>query len=165
MVGEDGRHDASRRGVVRMAQEMTLLVEHRQAEHLPVGAHARRVRPAPTRERELAVRAWLRVMLPGRPNGRTGWIRADRTRPSSTAWALRVDLSARPVTAYRCGVAQRRFRAVVGTPGMDRSSRALGSASSHGCVRPSAAAVTWLATRVGRGVRVTVVDERTGPTR
>lgn len=59
---------------------------------------------------------WVRVRLPGRPNGHSGWIRARNTRRSATAWHLAIDLSARRVTAYNRGVAQRRFRAVVGKP-------------------------------------------------
>jgi hypothetical protein len=59
---------------------------------------------------------WVRVLLPGRPNAHKGWIRSYRTRPSSTPWQLRVDLSARRVTVYRDGIVQRRFRAVIGAP-------------------------------------------------
>ena len=59
---------------------------------------------------------WVQVLLPGRPNGHRGWIRTYRTRPSSTRWQLRVDLSARRVTVYNAGVVQRRFSAVVGKP-------------------------------------------------
>lgn len=60
--------------------------------------------------------SWLRVRLPGRPNGHTGWIAASHTLPASTPWRLIVDLSARSVTAYRGGRLARRFRAVVGKP-------------------------------------------------
>ena len=57
---------------------------------------------------------WLKVRLPGRPNGHTGWIRERRTRLSVTFWHLLVNLQARRVTAYLDGHAQRSFRAVVG---------------------------------------------------
>jgi lipoprotein-anchoring transpeptidase ErfK/SrfK len=57
---------------------------------------------------------WLRVRLPGRPNGHDGWIAATRTRATSTEWSLVVDLSARQVVAYRDGIVTRTFRAVVG---------------------------------------------------
>lgn len=59
-------------------------------------------------------RVWLHVMLPGRPNGHTGWISSRFTRNARTAWRLVVDTSARRVTVYRSGRAVRRFRAVVG---------------------------------------------------
>ena len=49
---------------------------------------------------------WLRVRLPGRPNGSTGWIRKARTTRSSTAWHLVVDLSERRLTVYRSGRAR-----------------------------------------------------------
>jgi lipoprotein-anchoring transpeptidase ErfK/SrfK len=60
-------------------------------------------------------RFWVRVRLPGRPNGHAGWIRTARTRSTSTEWRLALDLSARRVTVYSGGHATRRFRAVVGT--------------------------------------------------
>ena len=60
--------------------------------------------------------AWLRVLLPGRPNGHGGWISAKRTKRSSTEWRILVDLSARRVTVYRADRVRRQFRAVVGSP-------------------------------------------------
>ncbi len=150
--------------------------------------------------------AWVHVRLPGRPSGHTGWISASRTRRTSTGWHIAVKLSARRVTVYLDGRAERRFRAVVGkrstpTPrgeffieealalssddaggpfalatsarspvlqsfqggpgqialhGTDNLSGALGTAVSHGCVRLSTGAITWLARRIGSGVPLTV---------
>jgi lipoprotein-anchoring transpeptidase ErfK/SrfK len=150
--------------------------------------------------------AWLRVRLPGRPNGHTGWIADARTRSSSSEWGIRVDLSARRVTVYRDDREVRRFAAVVGKPstptprgrffveealalapsaagapyalatsarsnvlgefdggpgqialhGRDHLAGALGSAASHGCIRLSAQAITWLARRIGAGTPLTV---------
>lgn len=60
-------------------------------------------------------RAWLRVALPGRPNGRIGWISTTHTLPGSTPWRLHVDLSARRITISRLGQVVRGFRLVVGT--------------------------------------------------
>jgi lipoprotein-anchoring transpeptidase ErfK/SrfK len=60
--------------------------------------------------------SWVRVRLPGRPNGHTGWIATGHTRAAETAWRLRVAISARRVTVYFGGRAIRRFRAVVGKP-------------------------------------------------
>jgi hypothetical protein len=60
--------------------------------------------------------AWLRVMLPGRPNSSSGWIAAQGTRASATGWRLAVSLEARRVTVYRHGRIVRRFSAVVGKP-------------------------------------------------
>ena len=151
-------------------------------------------------------RRWARVLLPGRPNGHSGWIPTLRTRRSFTEWALAVDLSDREVTVRRNGRVERRFRAVIGAPStptprgrfyveealalrpdaaggpfalaMSARSNVLqefnggpgqiaihgtnhlfdpfGSAASHGCIRLSARAVTWLAQRVGRGVMVRI---------
>ncbi len=150
--------------------------------------------------------AWVRVRLPGRPNGRSGWISTRQTRAGSTYWRLRVDRSARRVIVYREGRAVRRFRAVVGKPstptprgsffveealalsageagapfalatsarsnalqefdggpgqialhGTRNISGTLGTAVSHGCVRLSTRAISWLASRIGAGVPLTI---------
>jgi lipoprotein-anchoring transpeptidase ErfK/SrfK len=151
--------------------------------------------------------SWLRVRLPGRPNGHNGWISANRTRITSTEWRLRVDVSVRKVTAYRNGRTVRHFRAAVGKPstptprgrffveealalapaesgapfalatsarsnvfqefdggpgqialhGTGNLSGGLGTAVSHGCVRLSTRAITWLSRRIGAGVPLTIV--------
>lgn len=59
---------------------------------------------------------WLRVRLPGRPNGHTGWISQAATGRSVTAWHLLVDRTHRRVTVYRAGRPVRVFRAIVGKP-------------------------------------------------
>jgi lipoprotein-anchoring transpeptidase ErfK/SrfK len=59
---------------------------------------------------------WLHVMLPGRPDGLTGWIAAKGTRPLVTSWRIVVDLAARRVGTYRDGHLIRGFQAVVGKP-------------------------------------------------
>jgi lipoprotein-anchoring transpeptidase ErfK/SrfK len=59
---------------------------------------------------------WLKVMLPGRPNGHTGWIRRDATGRSITDWHIVVDLSRKRVTVYRAARAERVFGAIVGKP-------------------------------------------------
>jgi lipoprotein-anchoring transpeptidase ErfK/SrfK len=59
---------------------------------------------------------WLRVMLPGRPDGSTGWIAEQGTRALGTGWRILVDLAARDVGVYRDGRRVRTFRAVVGKP-------------------------------------------------
>lgn len=60
---------------------------------------------------------WLRVLLPGRPNGHAGWIRARATTAARTSWHVVVDTSDRRVTVYDRGHAVRAFEAVVGKPG------------------------------------------------
>ena len=150
--------------------------------------------------------AWLRVRLPGRPSGHTGWIREQQVRHTATEWQLSIDLSARRVSVYRDGLVERRFRAVVGstatpTPrgrffveeavalspldsgapfalatsarshelqefdggpgqialhGMGNLDGALGTAASHGCIRLSSNAITWLARRIGAGTPLTI---------
>lgn len=58
--------------------------------------------------------AWLRVRLPGRPNGHAGWISAGRTRLTTTPWRIVVSLAARRVIVFREGRVVRRFAAIVG---------------------------------------------------
>jgi L,D-transpeptidase catalytic domain len=148
---------------------------------------------------------WLRVMLPGRPNGAEGWITQAGTRLTSTTWYIRVETSSRRVLVYRRGLLTRTFAAIVGKPstptprgrffveepvripggvggpfalalsarsnvlqdfdggpgqiaihGLENLGGAAGTAVSHGCVRLSDANITWLVTRIGPGVRVTV---------
>jgi lipoprotein-anchoring transpeptidase ErfK/SrfK len=59
---------------------------------------------------------WLQVMLPGRPDGSTGWIAQQGTRPLVTPWLITVDLAARRVRVYDDGHLARSFQAVVGKP-------------------------------------------------
>jgi lipoprotein-anchoring transpeptidase ErfK/SrfK len=59
---------------------------------------------------------WLQVMLPGRPDGSTGWIVQSATRKLTTGWRILVDLAARRVGVYRDGRKVRTFQAVVGKP-------------------------------------------------
>jgi hypothetical protein len=60
-------------------------------------------------------RGWLRVRLPGRPNGHSGWISSEATKFGLTTWRIRVDTSSRRVAVFRSGRRVRTFRAVVGT--------------------------------------------------
>ncbi len=148
---------------------------------------------------------WVRVRLPGRPNGHTGWIRAAHTRRASTGWRISLDLSSRRVTVYDYGSVKHQFRAVIGTPAtptprgryfieeamalsaphggpyaLATSARssvlqefeggpgqialhgthglwgALGTAASHGCIRLSTGAITWMAKRIRGGVPLTI---------
>jgi lipoprotein-anchoring transpeptidase ErfK/SrfK len=59
---------------------------------------------------------WLKVRVPGRPNGRKGWIARRGTVLSTTSWQLVVRTSSRRVFVYRKGRLVRSFAAVVGKP-------------------------------------------------
>jgi lipoprotein-anchoring transpeptidase ErfK/SrfK len=59
---------------------------------------------------------WLHVRLPGRPNGRTGWIRQAATVASTTSWKILVDISRRRVIIYHYGQPVRTVEAIVGKP-------------------------------------------------
>jgi lipoprotein-anchoring transpeptidase ErfK/SrfK len=149
---------------------------------------------------------WLNVRLPGRPNGRTGWIRERKTTASATRWHVVVHLAARRVIVYERGRPVRAVSAIVGKPstptprgeffveeaesvstqapggpfalalsarsgvfqefeggpgqiaihGTDSLSDPLGTAASHGCIRLSPSAITWMSKRIGSGAPVTI---------
>ncbi len=114
-------------GVPR-AQPLVVLLKGHIARSAP-NSHARRIEAVASRRPLTGVRtilpvlasagkddAWLRVRLPGRPNGHAGWISANRTRSTSTEWRIQISLSARRVTVFHDGRGIRRFRAVVGKP-------------------------------------------------
>lgn len=167
----------------------------------------RTVLPVLGRATSSAGKPWVRVRLPGRPNGHRGWIASAQTKSTSTEWHLALRLSSRVLSVRRNGRVVRRFPAVVGNPwtptprgrffieesltlssqdiggpfalatsarstvlqefaggpgqialhGTDNLYGALGTAASHGCIRLSPGAITWLARRIGGGVPLTVV--------
>ncbi len=55
-------------------------------------------------------------MLPGRPDGSTGWIQEHGTRETQTYWHIVASLSARRVWTYFDGHLLKSFSAVVGKP-------------------------------------------------
>jgi lipoprotein-anchoring transpeptidase ErfK/SrfK len=59
---------------------------------------------------------WLRVMLPGRPNGSKGWIGQRGTVATSTGWRLALRTASRRLLVYRFGHLVRTFGAIVGKP-------------------------------------------------
>lgn len=121
---------AAGRDVVRPTQELVALLRLHDARSRPTLRAARIVvvsarRPITGERTILPVLAhrtgadgnrWLRVRLPGRPNGHTGWIRARATLPAATKWHLVVRTSLRRVLVYRSGRLVRNFKAIVGKP-------------------------------------------------
>jgi lipoprotein-anchoring transpeptidase ErfK/SrfK len=59
---------------------------------------------------------WLEVMVPGRPNGGTGWIRRLGTASSTTHWRIVIETARRRVVVYDDGLPVRTFVAIVGKP-------------------------------------------------
>lgn len=148
--------------------------------------------------------SWIKVVIPGRPAGRRGWITTANTARALTTWHLVLTLAKRRLTVYRDGIAQRHYPVVVGRPGtptprgeffveeavavsyvggpfaLATSARshvlqefeggpgqialhgtnglsgALGTAASHGCIRMTTSAITWLSRRIGSGVPLTI---------
>ena len=59
---------------------------------------------------------WYRVQLPIRPNGATGWVRADRVTLAAVRTRVVVDLSARRLTLFRDGRRVLTATVAVGAP-------------------------------------------------
>ena len=96
--------------------------------------------------------AWLAVMLPGRPNGRTAWIAASGTVAGETRWHLVVVIAKRLVLVYRDGRLLRSLPAIVGKPAtptprgrffVEESVRLSGGASARRSRSRSAPAQTF----------------------
>jgi lipoprotein-anchoring transpeptidase ErfK/SrfK len=128
-----GSQAASGAGIaprVPATQELVVLLTSHAAHRAPQAASPQRTlvaarRPLTGEQTTLPVigRAvapggvhWLEVMLPGRPDGSTGWIAQQGTRPLVTPWRIVVNLAARHVNVYREGLLVKTFRAVVGKP-------------------------------------------------
>jgi hypothetical protein len=61
-------------------------------------------------------RQWIRVRLPIRPNGTSGWILADMVQLTRTPYRILISTRQRIVRLLRLGRVVRSFRAVVGMP-------------------------------------------------
>lgn len=61
-------------------------------------------------------RTWLRVALPDRPNGSSGWIDADFAQLAPVRWRIEVDVDRRRASALRDGRRVRTWPVVVGSP-------------------------------------------------
>ena len=85
------------------------------AERRPI-TEARTVLPVIARATGPRGTRWLRVLLPGRPNGRSGWIKQSGTRSALSTWRIVVRLDSRLVLVYRHGRLRARFPAIVGAP-------------------------------------------------
>lgn len=59
---------------------------------------------------------WLKVLVPGRPNGGSGWIAQRGTVARQTSWRIAVRTATRRVLVYRDGRHVRSFSAIVGKP-------------------------------------------------
>lgn len=151
-------------------------------------------------------RGFLKVLLPGRPNGHTGWIQARKTKTWTTPWHVVVDTRSKRLFVLKGKRITRSFPVVVGksstpTPrgrfyieeGLSLPRHSLGSpyalalsarsnvyqefdggpgqiaihgiygiggtpgrAESHGCVRATAAALTFMVRRFGTGTPVDI---------
>ena len=63
--------------------------------------------------------AWYRISLPGRPNGRTGWVPADRVDVKPIRKEIVIDRSERTLELRNAGRVELRTRVAVGAYGME----------------------------------------------
>lgn len=61
-------------------------------------------------------RQWVKVLLPSRPDGSTGWVPRDKVVLGHTPYWIQVSTGSRQVSVFRDGRRIRGFRAVVGAP-------------------------------------------------
>jgi hypothetical protein len=111
-------------GVSRSQFLVVLLGPHRA--HRAASGASRTITVVPARTPITAVRTtlpllgirgrWLLVRLPGRPNGRTGWISAAHTSRAVTFWHIFVRTSRTTVTVTWAGRPVKVFKSVVGKP-------------------------------------------------
>lgn len=93
-------------------------------------------------------RLWLKVALPRRPNGSTGWVPADHVQVSSTRWRVQVATASRVVQVFHDGRMVRSFRSVVGRPatptphGLFAVSEPIRQRDAHGFLGPWALHLT-----------------------
>jgi lipoprotein-anchoring transpeptidase ErfK/SrfK len=76
----------------------------------------RTILPVVGRQRGKQGVMWLKVLLPGRPNSHSGWIKQPGTVGATTRWAVVIHLSQRRIDVFRSGRLAHTFRAVVGKP-------------------------------------------------
>jgi lipoprotein-anchoring transpeptidase ErfK/SrfK len=62
---------------------------------------------------------WYRISVPGRPNGRTGWIPAAAASIAPVRTQIHIDRSARALTVWRNGRLRLKTTVAVGRPGME----------------------------------------------
>jgi lipoprotein-anchoring transpeptidase ErfK/SrfK len=63
--------------------------------------------------------SWYRISVPGRPNGRTGWIPAEAADLRPVRELIHIDLSARTLELWSKGRRVLKTRVAVGRPGME----------------------------------------------
>jgi lipoprotein-anchoring transpeptidase ErfK/SrfK len=120
---------AEKRPVVRPTQEVAMLLRsHHVVSRLPARPSQVSIpasRPITGEQTVLPVVGrttapggvhWLRVRVPGRPNGMKGWIVQSGTVLTTTRWHVVVRTSTRRVLVYRQGRVVRSFAAIVGKP-------------------------------------------------
>jgi lipoprotein-anchoring transpeptidase ErfK/SrfK len=118
-------HVARKAHVVKASQRLAALLWTHAAFSKPSGASHRvgvvqPERPI-TEERTVlpvlgAKGEWLKVKLPGRPNGHTGWIKSKGTLTQTTTWHLVIRTAWRRVIVFKKGRAVKVFPAIVGKP-------------------------------------------------
>jgi lipoprotein-anchoring transpeptidase ErfK/SrfK len=61
---------------------------------------------------------WVRVLLPQRPDGSTGWISTNGTRVNQDPWYVAVNRETKKAVIYHSGKVMKSFTVIVGRPSM-----------------------------------------------
>lgn len=72
-----------------------------------------------TRLNQRGAPTWYRISVPGRPNGRTGWIAADQTNLRPMQWQIVIYRGARRMELWKNGRHMFSTTVAVGAPGME----------------------------------------------
>ena len=96
------------------ARVMATLSEFRPEDFSPRPVLAVDALPGPTGRP-----VWYRIMVPGRPNGRSGWVRARDVTVRPQAWQIVIFRGARVVQLWKGGRLVYSARVAVGAPGME----------------------------------------------
>jgi lipoprotein-anchoring transpeptidase ErfK/SrfK len=89
-------------------------------------------------------RLWLRVALPGRPNGLSGWVNSDHVQLRTTPWRITVNTTRRVASVYKRGRLMRRFAVVVGAPGTTTPEGLFAVSERQATGRPGGFTGSWV---------------------
>jgi len=104
---------------VRSAPSNDASVVARLSEFRPQDYRQRYVLAVNARKGKNGKVAWYKITVPGRPNGRTGWVRAPHVSIRSAPWQVVVYRGSRVVQIWKGTKLVNTARVAVGAPGME----------------------------------------------
>jgi lipoprotein-anchoring transpeptidase ErfK/SrfK len=104
---------------VRSAPRHDARVVARLTEFRPQDYRPRYVLAVASRKSKVGKVAWYKITVPGRPNGRTGWVRAGHVSIRAVPWQVVVYRGSRLVQVWRGKDLVNTARVAIGAPGME----------------------------------------------